>query len=95
MCYVHSVGVRELRQSASVLLKRIAETGEPIEITNHGRAVAHLVPIQTRGRYSLEDLIAAGLARPGRGSILDVEPIELPPGSPTMSELLEADRGDR
>lgn len=45
MCYMESVGVRELRQSASELLDRVASTGDSIEITNHGRPVARLVPI--------------------------------------------------
>ncbi len=94
MCPMEQVGVRELRQNASVLLERVMSTGETIEITNHGRPVAHLVPITAPVRRSIEELIAAGLARPGRGSILDVEPIELPPGSPTMSELLEAERSE-
>lgn len=39
-----SVGVRELRQSASQLLDQVKE-GSTIEITEHGVPVARLVPI--------------------------------------------------
>jgi len=39
-----SVGVRELRQRASELLRRV-ENGEVIEITDRGRPVAVLGPI--------------------------------------------------
>ena len=41
---VQSVGVRELRQSASQLLDQVKD-GESIEITEHGVPVARLVPI--------------------------------------------------
>lgn len=39
-----SVGVRELRQRASELLRRV-EGGETIEITDRGRPVAQLAPL--------------------------------------------------
>jgi len=39
-----SVGVRELRQRASELL-RLVEQGETIEITDRGRPVARLTPV--------------------------------------------------
>lgn len=38
------VGIRELRQRASALLRRV-EDGETIEITDRGRAVALLTPL--------------------------------------------------
>ncbi|HVT21623.1 MAG TPA: type II toxin-antitoxin system prevent-host-death family antitoxin [Mycobacteriales bacterium] len=39
-----SVGVRELRQRASELLRRV-EAGESIEVTDRGRPVAVLAPL--------------------------------------------------
>ena len=39
-----SVGVRELRQRASELLRRV-QAGETIEVTDHGRPVALLAPL--------------------------------------------------
>lgn len=89
-----SVGVRELRQNASALLDQVAETGEPIEITNHGRLVARLVPA-TQGKTTWDQLVASGVLRPGRGDPLDIEPVELPPGSPTLQEILDELRDDR
>jgi prevent-host-death family protein len=41
-----SVGVRELRQRASELL-RLVEGGETVEITDRGRPVALLTPLPT------------------------------------------------
>lgn len=50
MCYhcrVETVGLRELRQNASALVKR-AEEGEEITITVAGRPGARLVPAASR-----------------------------------------------
>ncbi len=42
-----SVGVRELKQQASSLLRRVRERGEVISITYRGKVVARLVPVVT------------------------------------------------
>jgi prevent-host-death family protein len=42
---MEQIGVRELRQNASRYLAQVAERREPIEITDHGRPVARLVPV--------------------------------------------------
>lgn len=52
-----SVGVRELRQRASELL-RLVEQGETVEITDRGRPVALLTPLP--GGTPLEQMRAAG-----------------------------------
>ncbi|ULE31140.1 type II toxin-antitoxin system Phd/YefM family antitoxin [Mycobacterium sp. IDR2000157661] len=41
---MHSVGLRELRQNASDLVRRVEEEGEEITITVAGRPGARLVP---------------------------------------------------
>ncbi len=52
-----SVGIRELRQRASELIRRV-ETGETIEVTDRGLPVAVLAPIAHRS--PLERMRAAG-----------------------------------
>jgi len=94
VCYMTTIGVRELRQNASHYLE-LVEAGEYVEVTNHGRPVARLVPIRDLGPRTRADLIAEGLLIPGQGDILDVVPVELPPGSPTTSEILDEMRGER
>lgn len=59
-----SVGVRELRQSASRLLDQVKD-GVVIEITEHGVPIARLVPI-TKSLY--EEYIEAGLIIPAENS---------------------------
>ena len=88
-----TVGVRELRQQASALLERVA-AGEVVEITNHGRLVARLVPARAGGR-SREQLVAEGDLVPGRGGLLDVDPVRLPRGARSTAEVLTELREDR
>ena len=57
-----SVGVRELRQSASQILDQVKE-GVSIEITEHGVPVARIVPI-TRSLY--EEYVENGRIIPAR-----------------------------
>ena len=40
-----TVGVRELKQQASSLLRRVRERGEVVTITYRGKVVARLVPV--------------------------------------------------
>lgn len=40
-----TVGVRELKEQTSKILRRVREEGEIIEITYHGQPIARLVPI--------------------------------------------------
>src|SRR5439155_234091 len=56
-----TVGVRELRQRASELLRRV-EAGETIEVTDRGRPVAVLAPLPEAG--PLEQLRADPSHRP-------------------------------
>ena len=83
------IGVRELRQHASVYID-LAERGYTVDITNRGRLVARLVPAGEPGS-PLERLMAAGVLEPAEdpGDLLDVEPgPPIPPGQPTASEIL-------
>jgi prevent-host-death family protein len=88
-----SIGIRELRQNASKYLRLVEERGEPIEITDRGRPVAQLTPLPTGSR--IEQLVARGRLRRGRGSFKDLgAPLEPRPGVPLPSEVLAAMRAD-
>ena len=69
-----SVGVRELRQRASELL-RLVESGETIEITDRGRPVAVLGPLPQGS--PLERMRASGDIEPATGDLDDL-PAPLP-----------------
>jgi prevent-host-death family protein len=80
----HRIGIRELRQHASVYVD-LAEKGYTVDITNRGRLVAQLVPVRKPGS-PLERLIAAGIIEPAEepGGVDDIEPYPAPAGGPPM-----------
>lgn len=81
-----SIGVRELRQRASELLRRV-EHGETIEVTDRGRPVAVLSPPPAGG--PLDRLRALGEIDPATGDLDDLpEPLVLAPGIEHPSEVL-------
>ncbi len=80
-----SVGVRELRQSASQILDQVKE-GISVEITEHGVPVARLIPI-TKSLY--EEYIAAGLIIPAENPITQFKmPTFKLKGKKTSTEIL-------
>lgn len=86
------VGVRELRQRASELL-RLVEQGETIEVTDRGRPVALLTPVPEGS--VLERMRAAGEIEPATGDINDLPPpLVLAPGSELPSQVLARLRRD-
>jgi len=86
------IGIRELRQHASVWLRRVQQ-GETFEVTDRGRTVALLVPYHELD--PLDQLIASGEVIPAKGNLLDLGPPLPPkPGVPLPSEILEQMRAD-
>jgi prevent-host-death family protein len=86
-----SVGVRELRQRASELLRRV-EAGESIEITDRGRPVAVLAPLP---EDPLERLLASGDLQAADGDLADLpDPLPLAPGAEPPSVVLARLRRD-
>ncbi|MBC7463554.1 MAG: type II toxin-antitoxin system prevent-host-death family antitoxin [Actinobacteria bacterium] len=90
--HMRKVGIRELRQDASSVLKDV-KAGATIEITEHGHPIAHIIPIQRSG---WEELVAAGLVIPA------AEPWSAPTrrikmnGAKTSTQLLmEMREGER
>lgn len=64
----HRVGIRELRQQVSAVLKRVAR-GETIDVTDHGHPVARIVPLQPG---LMQQLVLDGRATEGCGDLLDL-----------------------
>ena len=86
------VGVRELRQRASELLRRVA-AGETMEVTDRGRPVALLTPL--RAGEPLELLRVAGEVIPAAADLDDLpEPLPLEVGAEPPSAVLARLRND-
>ena len=81
-----SVGIRELRQRASELL-RLVEQGEIVEITDRGRPVAQLTPLPIG--TPLEQMRSAGEVDAATGDLDDLpEPLTLAAGVESPSAVL-------
>ncbi len=81
-----SVGIRELRQRASELLRRV-EQGETIEVTDRGRRVAILSPAPEGS--PLDRLRAMGEVEPAKDGLDDLpEPLVLARRLERPSEVL-------
>jgi prevent-host-death family protein len=81
-----SIGVRELRQRASEVLRRV-EQGETIEVTDRGRRVAILAPPPEGS--PLDRMRALGEIEPAKGDLADLpDPLVLAPRTERPSEVL-------
>lgn len=86
-----SVGIRALQQNAAAIIRRVAR-GEAVEVTDHGRPVAQILP---RRNSRLADLVEAGLAQPARRHLRDLPPPVAPTVSKTsLGQLLAEQRDD-
>lgn len=87
-----TVGVRELRQRASELLRQV-EAGETVEVTDRGRPVALLTPLPRGG--AIAQLRSQGEVIRARGRLADLpEPLPLEPGREAPSATLTQLRRD-
>ncbi len=62
------VGIRELRQQASAVLKRVVH-GETIDVTDHGHPIARIVPLRPG---VMQQLVLEGRATEASGDLLEV-----------------------
>ena len=79
------IGIRALKQNASEVVANAA-AGEIITVTLRGRPVARMTAIASS---RLEELVAAGRARPARR---DVTKLPAPAPGPSLTRELEAMR---
>ncbi len=90
MSHMERVGVRELRRSASAILRRVA-AGETVEVTDRGRPVAVLLKTMPSGLARLE---REGLLRPAEMDLLELRRIPLPPGATPPSRVVSEGRAE-
>lgn len=93
---VERIGIRELRQNASVYIDMVWREGVTVEITNRGQLAARIVPAEVRDD-PLAALVAAGVVEPletgeEHGDLLDIVPAPLPPGATPPSEDIMRER---
>lgn len=87
-----TIGIRELRQRASVVLREV-ESGVTFEVTDRGRPVAVLSPIVDKS--PIDRLRAAGDVSTPVGTLDDLPPpLPLAPGQTPPSIVLTRLRAD-
>lgn len=91
MCYMTTVGIRELRQNASAVLRKVV-AGETVEVTDHGHPIARIVPLHAE--TSLDQLVAEGRATRAHGDLLALGPASATKGEPRLSKVLADMRAD-
>jgi prevent-host-death family protein len=93
-----AVGARELKIRLGTYLRQVQE-GETIVVTEHGRPVAELRPIETAGgeeEARLDELAALGLLSRGAGALADWTPIAtVGMAGPGLAQAILDDREDR
>jgi prevent-host-death family protein len=92
---VDVIGLRELRQHASRYIARV-EAGEEFGVTNNGRLVARLVPVQA-GERSRRALIDAGALIPAlrASNLLDITPVSAQDNNRNLSDVLDEMRNEQ
>ena len=87
------VGIRELRQNLSVYVRRVREEGRAYEVTERGKPVARLTPLEDRPASLIEQMIADGRILPATRRIEDLPPPVKLRGRP-LSEILQEMRDE-
>ena len=87
-----SVGIRALKINAGDVIRRV-RSGETVEVTDHGRPVARIVPWKAESTY--ERLVADGVLIPARDhrGLEDWEPLP-PKEGKQLSEILREMRDE-
>ena len=93
---METVSVTELNQQTARVLERV-KSGESVEISEHGRLIARLVPaVPTTGVPVLDRLIAQGRAAPATaaGPMPPTPPRDAQDGDVMLTRELERMRAD-
>jgi prevent-host-death family protein len=84
-----TVGIRELKNSASAIIDRVEE-GEAITVTKHGRPVARILSATTPSH--LAALVADGTVRPSEGVRRLPKPTKLRGGGKSAADYVSEGR---
>lgn len=84
------MGIRELREGLSTAIRRVRR-GETLEVTDHGRPVARIVPLE-RSSEQLYRLVADGKLQAPRAVGTRPAPLNLP-STMTSEEVIDILRG--
>jgi prevent-host-death family protein len=87
---VPSVGLRELHNRTSELIRQVAETGEEISVTRRGRPVVRIVPVDEND--PVDRLRRMGMLREAMPSSRELPPPIKLDNDATVSDLVREQR---
>ena len=88
---MNTIGIRELKQNASEVIKRVS-AGEWLVVTDRGRPVAQISPINSS---ALGRLMDAGQVRPATSGMSSLPaPLKSPRGISLAQMIIDERRGD-
>jgi len=87
---MRTTGVTELKSSLSEMLARV-KSGEEILVTEHGRPIARIVPLEAYDPESgIDELVRSGLVKPPKRKLDAAAFLALPRGEDPEGLLLKA-----
>lgn len=87
---METIGLRELNQNPSKAVARV-RAGASLIVTDRGKPVLRMVP-EIEYSSTLQQMVAAGTARPPAESGMPELILDLVPGLESLSDILVADR---
>ncbi len=85
------IGARELRSNLSEYLRRV-KAGETIIVTERGKAIGQIVPVQPTVNGKLQAVVDAGLAEWNGKKVKPGKPVAINRGKKQVSDLVAEDR---
>lgn len=86
-----SVGIRELKANLSKYLRRV-KSGRTVLITDRGKPVGRIVPVEQPLEERLQSMMEAGLLVWSGNNLEPMEPLGRVRGERTVADLLIEDR---
>jgi prevent-host-death family protein len=89
---ITTVGVRELKAGLSHYLKQIRQDAKTIVVTDRGRPIAEISPVNASLEERIRTLMAEGAISWSGRKLSLIEPVAQLQGDVTVADLLNEDR---
>ena len=86
-----TVGIRELKAQISKYLRRV-KAGQTLIITDHGKPVGRIVPVEETLEERVQRLVEAGIVKWNGKKLKPREPIAINQGPRQISDMIVEDR---
>jgi prevent-host-death family protein len=88
---IAKVGTRELKSKLSEYMRRV-KSGETIIVTERGKTIGQIIPIQPTIEEKLQAVVDAGLAEWSGKKVMSGKPVVINHSEKQVSDLVAKDR---